>query len=310
MNNDYNYSADNTVLFPPLPLEAWKETKETLHLYLQIIGKINLACSPPVNHWWHITFRPTATGLTTGPMPYRHLLFEINFDFIQHELIITTSEGARKVIDLEDGLTVAHFYKAVFSSLSDLGIVVKILAEPYDHKSKEPFETDTRHAAYDKTYINRFWQVISQITPVFQQYRGQFTGKSSPVQLFWHSFDLAVNRFSGRPAPLGSGNHVADNAYSHEVISVGFWTGDDNISMPAFYGYVYPEPKQLMAEPLQPQEAYWYTRPTGGAMAILNYDDLRQASSPHETLLDFLESVFRAGAKLATNWNMADFKPR
>ena len=293
--------------FPPLPLEEWKETKNTLHLYLQIVGKIRLALFPRLNHWWHVPLYVFARGLTTRAIPYAYGNFEIEFDFIDHALVIKTCGGARRSFSLHDGLSVSEFYKNVFTNLSALGINVEIRAVPYEASSDEPFETDTLHAAYDKEYVERFWRILVGVDDILEEFRGWFIGKSTPVHLFWHSFDLALTRFSGRPAPpLEGAGMVEREAYSHEVISFGFWAGDDNVPAPAFYSYTAPIPEGLTDEPLRPEAAYWGTS-RGSALALLMYDDVRKAESPREVVLEFLESAYQAGANRA-GWDKENFR--
>lgn len=285
------------------PLSEWEDTKVTLHLYLQIIGKIRLALHPKRNHWWHATFYVMPRGLTTGPMPYQNRLLSIDFDFLSHELIIQTSQGDREVIGL-DNLPVAKFYTFVFESLKKMDIELSILAKPFDPlqvKSDIPFEEDHIHASYDKKAITKYWQILTYFYPVFQTFSGQFTRKQSPIHVFWHTFDLALTRFSGKQAPQIAGmDPVSKEAYSHEVISVGFWAGDDNISEPAFYSYTYPEPQNLNQQPLKPKAAYWENR-DNTHLAILKYHDLLKLNHPKKILLEFLESAYQAGRQCA-NW--------
>ncbi len=293
-------------MFPPLPLEDWQATKNTLHLYLQIVGKIRLTLFPRLNHWWHVPLYVSSRGLTTQAIPYGYGNFEIEFDFIEHELVITTSSGTRRQFSLQDGLSVSEFYKNIFAHLSALGIDVKIRAVPYETGGEEPFESDTQHAAYDKEYIERFWRILVAVNNIFAQFRGRFIGKSTPVHLFWHSFDLALTRFSGRLASVREGAGVVEReAYSHEVISFGFWAGDDNVPAPAFYSYTAPEPKGLTDEPLRPEVAYWGSS-RGGAIALLMYDDVRKADDPGEMVLEFLESAYQAGVNRA-GWEKEQF---
>ncbi|MCB0723703.1 MAG: hypothetical protein KDC73_03305 [Ignavibacteriae bacterium] len=293
---------------PALPLEEWESTKDTLHLYLQIVGKIRLALAPRKNHWWFITFYVTSRGLETSPIPYKDFTFNIHFNFIEHKLIVTTSRGEKSEFPLEDGLTVAKFYKNLFDILNEYGIDVSILAKPYDNKSTEPFATDTAHSSYDKDYVNRFWHILVFVDEVFKEFSGRFNGKVSPVQLFWHSFDLAVTRFSGREAQMEGGRISDREAYSHEVISAGFWAGDANMREAAFYSYTYPSPEGLDKEPISPKEAFWMDA-NGSPMAIYKYGDLLQESDPRRSLLSFLESTYDAGAKLA-DWDVEKFKVR
>ena len=258
MSTDDGANFGKESMFPPLPLADWQETKNTLHLYLQIVGKIRLALFPHLNHWWHVPLYVSSRGLTTQAIPYGYGNFEIAFDFIEHRLMITTSNGTRRQFSLQDGLSVSEFYQTLFAQLAALGIQVKIRAVPYKISSQEPFETDTQHAAYDKEYIERFWRILAGVDTIFETFRGRFIGKSTPVHVFWHSLDLALTRFSGRLAPVREGAGLVDReAYSHEVISFGFWAGDDNVPAPAFYSYTAPEPEGLTAEPLRPEAAYW-----------------------------------------------------
>ena len=295
--------------FPPLPLEEWKETKNTLHLFLQIVGKIRLTLFPRLNHWWNVSLYVSPHGLTTRTIPYNYGSFEIEFDFINHALIIITSDGSEKSFSLYDGLTVAEFYKNIFTNLSELGIKTEIKAVPYKTFCTDPFATDTKHFSYDEEYIERFKSVLTGVNGIFEEFRGRFIGKSTPVHLFWHSFDLVLTRFSGRRAPAWEGAGMVDReAYSHEVISFGFWAGDDNIPAPAFYSYTAPEPKNLTEELLSPESAYWGLI-RDSALALLMYDDVRKAESPRKIVLDFLESSYQAGANRA-GWDKENLKLR
>ncbi len=294
-------------IFPPLPLEEWEETRNTLHRFVQILGKIRLGSAPFQNHWWHVPLYVSTTGLRTGPMPYQGSTFEIDLDFIDHYLIVTSSIGAAVDFPLEDGLTVADFYGQTFESLAELGVHVEIYAKPYLLAEPEPFASDTMHASYDAEYVSRYWRILTQVDEIFKQFAGRFSGKSSPVHLFWHSLDLAVTRFSGRRAPERPEAHRVDReAYSHELVSFGFWPGDANTRAPAFYSYAAPEPPGLASQPLQPEAAFWSTS-YGGSMALLMYDDLRQMESPREALLDFLEGAYQTEARLA-GWDIDAFR--
>lgn len=295
------------VQFPPLPIEEWEDTKNTLHLFLQIVGKVKLALFPKMNHWWHVPFYVSVRGLTTGPIPYEDMFFEMEFNFrdSEHVLKIETSEGSLKTVPLK-GLSVAGFYEKVFSSLNELGIVAGIRPVPYDiHGITEPFATDYQHASYDEEYVNRFWRILVQVYSIFQVFRGWFTGKSSPVHFFWHHADLTLTRFSGRPVPVNEeANPVERETSSHEMISFGFWAGDHNVREPAFYAYMHPQPVGFMNEPLSPEEAFWNHQ---AGLAMLMYNDVRYADSPEKAVLDFLESVYQAGAKRA-NWDIEAFR--
>lgn len=293
--------------FPPLPLDAWADSKETLHLMCQIVGKVRLALHPKQNHWWHVTLYVDTRGLTTRPIPYGGALVEIAFDLLDHTLVVSTSAGERRSIPLA-GLSVAAFYERLRDALGELGVEAHILARPYDHASKTPFPEDHAHAAYDGDAVTRYWHALRQINAVFEVFRGRFVGKATPVHLFWHSFDLAYTRFSGKAAPMEGGTRADREAYSHEVISFGFWAGDDSMPAPAFYGYAYPEPAGLRDEKLAPDAARWAEQ-RGGSMALLMYDDLRRAADPNGTLLAFLESAYQGAARRA-GWPVAELAHR
>jgi Family of unknown function (DUF5996) len=285
--------------WPLLPYEAWKETLDTLHMWTQIVGKVRLELSPLVNHWWHVTFYVTARGLTTSPIPYRGSTFEVDFDFIDHNLFIQTSEGASKAMPLVPR-SVADFYREFMEALRSLKINVTINTLPSEVTNPIRCDEDEVHASYDAEYANRFWRILVQTDSVFKTFRSQFTGKSSPVHFFWGSFDLAVTRFSGRRAPEREGaDRMTREAYSHEVISCGFWPGDATFQEPAFYSYTVPEPPGLPAASLQPGSA-WYSPDKG--LFLLRYDNVRSADEPEKILMDFLQSTYEAGANLA-HWD-------
>ena len=290
--------------WPSLPLEEWKETYATLHMWTQIVGKIRLVQSPPVNHWWQVPLYVSARGLTTSTIPSDTRTFEIDFDFIDHQLIIRTSDGSQKTLPLAPR-TVADFYKELMTTLRSLEIEVEIRAIPDEVPDPIPFAEDRVHAAYDPEYANRFWRILVQADRVFEEFRARFIGKCSPVHFFWGSFDLAVTRFSGRRAPEREGaDSITREAYSHEVISHGFWPGSGNIQEAAFYSYTAPEPTGLPQAKVRPEGAF-YNPETGGF--ILPYDVVRQAASPDETLLEFLQSTYEAGANLA-KWDRASLE--
>jgi hypothetical protein len=292
--------------FPEMPLDAWRPTKNTLHLFCQIVGKIRLVMHPRINHWWHVPLYVSPRGLSTRTIPYSGGNFEIEFDFREHALKIYTSDGAIEDFALYDGLTVADFYSSLFSNLAKLGIEPGIRPIPYEAPSTTPFPEDTENRSYDKEYVERFHQILVAVDDILQEFRGRFLGKSTPVHMFWHSFDLALTRFSGRAAPIRDGaNRVEREAYSHEVISFGFWFGDDKtVPAPAFYSYTAPEPAGLADEALTPATAKW-AESNGAHLAVLLYDDVRTGTDPRMTILDFLESAYRAGAKRA-DWNIED----
>lgn len=290
---------------PPLPLDAWEDTKETLHLFLQIVGKIRLKTHPKLNHWWHVTLYPSSRGVTTRRIPYGGVDFEIAFDFIDHTLTIIRCDGGEHRFALA-GLSVADFYSKVFEALGQLGINVEILAVPYDRPYNTPFAQDTEHRSYDGDKVHAYWRALSQIASVFEEFSGRFLGKSTPVHLFWHSFDLALTRFSGQKAPPMQGGTNADKeAYSHEVISFGWWAGDAQVREAAFYSYAAPEPAGIETRPLEPADAAW-NKAGGSHMAFLTYEAVRQSADPRQTLLAFLESAYQAGATKA-GWPVQDF---
>ena len=292
--------------YPEMPLDAWLPTKNTLHLYCQIVGKIRLTMHPRLNHWWHVPLYVSPRGLTTRPIPFRGGNFEIEFDFIDHALKIYSSDGRKEDFALYDGLSVADFYSSLFSNLAKLGIEPQIRAIPYEAPSTTPFAEDTENKSYDKEYVERFHQIQVAVDDILEEFRGRFIGKSTPVHMFWHSFDIALTRFSGKPAPIRDGaNRVEREAYSHEVISFGFWFGDDNVPAPAFYAYAAPEPLDLAKEPLTPDAAKWQES-NGSHLALLMYDDVRSVDNPRSVILSFLESAYQAGGKRA-GWDVDNF---
>lgn len=280
---------------PALPYADWVDTKDTLHLFLQIIGKIRMKAHPKLNHWWHVTLYPHVRGLTTGRIPYEGSGFEIFYDMLDHKVTISRNDGRQTDFSVP-GLTVSQFHDALFARLEELGIAVKIVGVPYDNKSKVPFAQDTAPRVYDAAAVSDFWRALCSIASVFETYRSGFVGKQTPVQLYWHSFDLVVTRFSGRAHPLEGGRQSDREAYSHEVISIGFWPGDDTFPEAAFYGYAYPEPEGLNQVPLRPDAAFWAEK-NGGALAILKYEDARNAPNPSEAILDFLTSLYDGAAE-------------
>ncbi|QIN78408.1 hypothetical protein GBA65_07580 [Rubrobacter marinus] len=293
------------VELPPLPLDEWEDTKETLHRYCQIVGKVRMELSPPRNHWWHVTLYVTPHGLTTGPVPYRAGTFDLSFDLLENRLLATTSEGGAFGFALDD-LPVAEFYGRLFDGLGFLGIEASINTKPFDLDDEHTLAENTRHRACERSHVRRYHRVLAWANQVFGEYASRFNGKQSPVHLYWHSFDLAVTRFSGKRAPLPEGTDpVTREAYSHEVISCGFWPGDRNVPEPAFYSYTAPEPGGLTEQLLSPDAAAWQE---GGA-ALLPYEEVRSSASPRDTLLGFLQSAYEAGAKTA-NWYAADLEAR
>jgi Family of unknown function (DUF5996) len=282
--------------WPELPLAAWQDTYATLHMWTQIVGKVRLALSPLVNHWWEVALYVNARGLTTSAIPYGDGIFEVQFDFIEHELIIQTSWGASKMMTLEPR-SVADFYAEFMSALRSLGIEVKIWTMPCEVPDPVRFESDTQHASYDREYAHRFWEILVLCDTIFKEFRAGFIGKDSPVHFFWGSFDLCVTRFSGRRAPGRPGaDAVTREAYSHEVISGGFWPGGGDIKGAAFYAYAAPEPAGFGEQKVKPAAAFYH--PVMKEF-LLMYDDVRSAASPREALLSFLQSTYEAGANLA-----------
>src|SRR5258708_16595865 len=268
---------------------------ETLHMWSQIVGKVRLALSPYVNHWWQVPLYVTARGLTTSPIPCKAGIFEVNFDFIEHKFFILTSDGTTKAIPLISH-PVAEFYRELMASLKDLGIEVEINTRPVEVHNLVQCEEDIVHASYDPVSVNRFWRVLIQTDKVMKQHRSHFLGKSSPIHFFWGSFDLALTFFSGRRAPERPGaDPVTKEAYSHEVISCGFWPGDASSPQPAFYAYTAPVLPGLEAGPIRPASAF---SSTGRGEFFLLYDTLRSADAPEQMLLDFYWTTYEAGAKL------------
>ena len=283
--------------WPPLPLAEWRTTYETLHLWLQIVGKIRLATTPLINHWWNTTLFLTARGLTTTPMPYHDEAFEIQFDFIEHRLLVDTSWGPRRTFELRSQ-PCADFYASLMSALLELEIDTRIWPVSVELPTAIRLNADRDHATYDPEYVNRWWRIMLTVAAIMQEFRGRFIGKCSPVHFFWGSFDLAVTRFSGRRAPTREGaDAMTREAYSHEVSSCGFWPGSGPVTDAAFYAYSAPQPKGF--DDALPN----YNRDLGEY--IVMYEDVRTSSSPRATLLDFFQSTYVAGANLG-KWNRAD----
>jgi hypothetical protein len=291
-------------IWPSLPLESWSDTFATLHMWIQIAGKIRLAQSPWVNHSWHTTLYVTSKGLTTSPIPHRARTFQIDFDFLAHELIIQASDGRVSTLPLEPQ-SVAAFYGRLTEELGRLDLNVKIETKPNEVPEPIRFDQDEVHRAYDREYANRFWRILVQADRVFKEFRAPFIGKCSPVHLFWGALDLAVTRFSGREAPPHPGgisnlpDWITREAYSHEVSSCGFWPGGGPISYPLFYSYAYPEPSGFSGATIKPDAAFYSS---DLREFILPYDVVRQSESPDQTLLDFLQTTYEAAANLG-NWD-------
>jgi hypothetical protein len=300
--NEQDRGAD----WPSLPLDAWRETYETLHMWSQVIGKIRLARAPMLNHWWQVTLYVTARGLTTSPIPDGTRTFQIDFDFIGHHLVIQTSHGEERRFAL-GSYSVAEFHERVMAALAELGLEVKIWTHPVEVEQSIPFEEDRQHATYDPDYAHRAWRILVQADRVLHEFRGGFLGKASPVHFFWGGFDLAMTFFSGRRAPRHPGGvpNMADwvnqEAYSHECSSAGFWPGSGATQEPAFYAYAYPEPDGYKDRPVQPEAAFY--SPEMG-LFLLRYDDVRAAADPDAALLAFFRSTHAAAADLA-GWDRA-----
>jgi Family of unknown function (DUF5996) len=288
--------------WPQLPLKDWEQTYLTLHRWIQIVGKIRLALCPDVNHWWHTTLYVTPRGLTTGPMPYGERMFQMDFDFVVHHLDVTTADQQTISIPLMPR-SVADFYQEVIATLRSLRLPISIWTTPVEVEDRTPFEEDQRHASYDSEYAQRCWRILLQAHRVLTQFRGRFLGKASPVHFFWGSFDLAVTRFSGRPAPKHPGaphlvRYVAVEAYSHEVSSCGFWPGA-GLGAPAFYAYAYPEPQRFREYVVSPPQAYYHE---SLREFILPYEAVRTATVPDDSLLAFAQTTYEAAATTG-NWD-------
>lgn len=290
--------------WPVLAFEDWKDTLATVHLWTQIVGKIRLKKMPWLNHSWHVTLYVSANGLTTGSIPYAGGIFQIDFDFVNHALVVTASNGGSRSIQLYPR-SVASFYKELFDNLNALGIDAYIYAVPNELEQAIPFEQDEEHNSYDPAYMHRFWQALVLINNVFTRFRAKFKGKCSPVHFFWGAFDLAVTRFSGRTAPLHPGgapnmpDKVMQEAYSHEVSSCGFWPGSPQFPHAAFYAYCYPTPAAFGEQSVKPNEAF-FSKEMGEFMLL--YEIVQQSADPEGTLLQFMQTTYDAAANTA-NWD-------
>jgi hypothetical protein len=286
--------------WPALPLEAWADTCATLHLWTQIVGKVRLVQGPWQNHSWHSTLYVTARGLSTFPVPYDLRTFQIDFDFVDHRLVVQSSDGGVGGFPLRPQ-SVAVFYRRLMEEMARLDLPVRIHMRPNEVADPIPFDRDETHAAYDPEYANRFWRVLVQSERVFREFRGRFIGKCSPVHFFWGAPDLAVTRFSGRVAPEHPGgipnlpDRVTREAYSHEVSSAGFWPGGGPVPYATFYSYAYPEPAGFSSAGVRPREAFY--SPDLHEF-LLPYDAVRGSGEPDSVLLDFLQSTYDAAANL------------
>jgi hypothetical protein len=290
--------------WPALPLDGWRDTYATLHMWTQIVGKVALALTPRMNHWWNIALQITARGLATHPLVYQSRIITMTFDFVAHQLVIQCSDGSAETIPLEPR-TVADFYRLVMDALGRLGVQVRIWPRAVEVPDPIRLDTDVVHHSYDPDAANTFWRILVAIKPVFEEFRCRFIGKSSPVHFFWGSFDLASTRFSGRHAPERSGGDaMTREAYSHEVISHGFWPGGGVIQEPVFYAYAAPEPAGFKEAPVQPGGAF-YSKDM--SEFFLPYDAVRMSASPVADLTAFFTTTYNAGADLG-NWDRTNLE--
>ena len=285
--------ASGNETLPALPLDSWSDTLATLHMWMQIVGKVRLKLCPLVNQWWNVPFYLTARGMTTSAMPYERRAIEVQFDFIEHKLTIETGEG-RVVSMALVAESVAEFYKKFMAALAEIDVTLRIWTMPCEVPNPTPFEQDRAHEAYDPVAVHKFWRILAWVDQVLKEFRAGFEGKASPVHFFWGSFDLAVSRFSGRVAPERPGaDAVTREAYSHEVSSAGFWPGGGDIKGPAFYSYAAPEPPGFAEQRVRPQAAFYHPQMKE---FLLMYDDVRAATSPKTALMEFLQSTYDAAA--------------
>jgi hypothetical protein len=291
-------------MLPELHLADWRATKDTLHLFCQIVGKIRMASTPPRNHWWHVPLYVDVRGLTTRRMHHRDTTFEITFDLVDHALVIATADGRAGSFVLQDGLSVSDFDRQIHGTLADLGTDVEIKEEPFGVPMTTPFGEDSEHASWDRDAVERFGRILDWSDAALEEFTGWFNGKTSPVHLFWHSLDLAVSRYSGRPGAAVEGDRVTQEAYSQEVIAFGFWAGDDKLGDASYYSYTSPEPEGLRDQPLSAGE---WIESGSGSLAILPYETVRTAPDPRTTLLAFCQSAYEAGARLG-DWDTTGFE--
>jgi Family of unknown function (DUF5996) len=297
---------DKPQIWPSLPLSEWRDTRDTLHMWMQVVGKVKFALSPFLNEWWEVALAVTSRGLTTSTIPWAGGVFEVNFDFIDHNLWIVTSEGHTKALPLIPR-SVADFYAEVMGVLGSLGIDVSINSKPVEVENGIPFEQDHVHASYDPEYVNRFWRILVQTEKVLERYRSPFVGKSSPIQFWWGSFDLSETRFSGRPAPerqWPKGYRWMRFSADQEDAACGFWPGDDRLPEPVFYAYTSPAPPGYEQAAVQPDAAY-YDAKLGEY--VLRYEDAFRTAAPEQTILEFFESAYDVGATLA-GWDRASLE--
>ena len=300
--------SDSSECWPVLRLSDWKDTYATLHMWTQIVGKVRLELTPRVNHWWNVPLYVSPHGLTTSLIPYGNHHFDMEFDFLANQLIVRTSDSRSAAVALAPR-SVADFYKALMAALQSLGIEVKIWKMPVEVAEPILFDQDAVHNAYDADAVWRLWRILLSVDAVFNLFRSRFVGKSSPVHFFWGSFDLAVTRFSGRRAPERSDpdpvlRKIMQEAYSHEVISAGWWPGSGEVKEAAFYCYAAPAPTEFAQQPVLPPEAFYHL---GLGEYLLMYDDVRRAKSPTGALMDFLQSTYEAGATTG-KWDRAELE--
>jgi hypothetical protein len=296
-----NDEPNQSLAWPALPLQEWEPTRATLHMWTQIAGKVRMALTPHVNHWWEVPLYVSARGLTTSPIPYDRRAFEIEFDFLDHNRVIRASDRAKKFVPLYPR-PVADFYDELMAALRAMDLTTKIWPTPVEIADPIPFPDDVQHASYDSESVSRFHRILLQSDAIFKHFRGRFLGKSSPVHFFWGSFDLAVTRFSGRRAPARAGaDSVTRDAYSHECCSAGFWPGSGDVAGPAFYSYAAPVPQGYSGCKVLPPAAFFHSKL---GEFLLMYDEIREAPSPETLLTDFLQSTYEAAANSA-NWDRA-----
>jgi Family of unknown function (DUF5996) len=303
-SNSMQLAADSPECWPALPLASWEDTRATLHMWTQIVGKIRMTLTPLVNHWWNVPLYVSARGLTTSTIPYGARAFELRFDFCAHQLVLNANDGTVMTLALKPQ-SVAEFYAECMAMLRSAGIEVRIWKMPVEIPNPIPFDEDRQHASYDAERVETFWRILQTVDAVLHRFRSRFVGKVSPVHFFWGSFDLAVTRFSGRRAPERPGaDAITREAYSHEVSSIGFWPGSGSVTDPAFYAYAAPAPDEFGAARVEPGAAYW-----DAALGefLLMYDDVRTQSRPSEALLAFCESTYEAAAVLA-KWDRASLE--
>lgn len=298
----------NPAKLPDLPFENWNDTRITVHIILQIIGKTRLASTARKNHWWYITLYVSPKGFSTFGIPVKEGLesVEIEFNIARKAVVISRSEGAEIVISLAQNPTIADFYKEYTSKLKGTGLSFDFVEKPFDVEIENPFSSITEYHHFDWNYIEKFWKIMQWNNSIFQEFSGRFYGKSCPVHIYWHHLDLVVTRFSGKKLPpMDAAARVLEkDTYSHEQISFGFWAGDKNVREPMYYSYTYPSPKGIDEATLQPEGAKWQDS-NGSPMALLSYEVVKNSSNPRKAVLDFLESAYQAGAKRA-DWNIAE----